>query len=125
MRGDVVKDDFGSHAVFSEQGAFASYMTAAKVLDVISRFQGCAGQASDAVSAYTEVKKNERRAKVMELTKIRVPSHLDASTTFPPPQIMGRKSRPSGYHLKDICTDTHWQDCCGSENLKKVLTENG
>ena len=30
-------------------------MTAAKVLDVISRLRGFAGQASDAVSAYTQV----------------------------------------------------------------------
>ena len=31
-------------------------MTAAKVMDVISRRPGCAGQAADAASAYTQVK---------------------------------------------------------------------
>ena len=31
-------------------------MTAAKVMDVIERLPDCAGQASDAVSAYTQVK---------------------------------------------------------------------
>ena len=31
-------------------------MTAAKVMDIISRLPGCAGQAADAVSAYTLVK---------------------------------------------------------------------
>ena len=31
-------------------------MTAAKVMDIISRLPGCAGQAADAVSAYTQVK---------------------------------------------------------------------
>ena len=31
-------------------------MTAAKVMDIISRLSGCAGQAADAVSAYTQVK---------------------------------------------------------------------
>ena len=30
-------------------------MTAAKVMDIISRLPGCAGQAADAVSAYTQV----------------------------------------------------------------------
>ena len=55
LRGDIVKDDSGSYAVFTEQGS-ASQMTAAKVMDIISRLPGCAGQTADAVSAYTQVK---------------------------------------------------------------------
>ena len=53
LRGDIVKDDSGSYAVFTEQGSSASQMTAAKVMDIISRLPGCAGRAADAVSAYT------------------------------------------------------------------------
>ena len=34
-RGDVVKDDSGSYAVFTEQGLSVSQMTAAKVTDII------------------------------------------------------------------------------------------
>ena len=56
LRGDSVKDDSGSFAVFTEQGSPASQMTAAKVMDIISRLPGCAGQAADAVSVYTQVK---------------------------------------------------------------------
>ena len=56
LRGDIVKDDSGSYTVFTEQGSSASQMTAAKVMDIISRWPGCAGQAADAVSAYTQVK---------------------------------------------------------------------
>ena len=56
LRGDIVKDDSGSYAVFSEQGSSASQMTAVKVMDIISRLPGCAGQAADAVSVYTQVK---------------------------------------------------------------------
>ena len=56
LRGDMVKDDSGSYAVFTEQGSSASQMTAAKVMDIISRLLGCAGQAADAVSPYTQVK---------------------------------------------------------------------
>ena len=52
LRGDIVKDDSGTYAVFTEQGSSASQMTAAKVMDIISRLPGCAGQAADAVSAY-------------------------------------------------------------------------
>ena len=51
FRGDIAKDDSGSFAVFTEQGSSASQMTAAKVMDVISRLPGCARQAADAVSA--------------------------------------------------------------------------
>ena len=40
----------------NKQGSSASQMTAAKVMDNISRLPGCAGQAADVVSAYTQVK---------------------------------------------------------------------
>ena len=53
-------DDSGSYAVFAEQGSSDSQMMAAKVLDVIARLSGCAGQANDAVSANTQVKNGRR-----------------------------------------------------------------
>ena len=34
-------------------------MTAAKVMDIISRLPGCSGQAADAISAYTQVEKED------------------------------------------------------------------
>ena len=43
LRGDIVKDDSGSYAVFTEQGSSASQMTAAKIMDIISRLPGCDG----------------------------------------------------------------------------------
>ena len=33
LRGDIVKDDSGAYAVFTEQGSSASQMKAAKVMD--------------------------------------------------------------------------------------------
>ena len=56
LRGDIVKDDSGAYAVFTEQGSSASQMTAAKIMDIISRLPGCDGEAGDAVSAYTQIK---------------------------------------------------------------------
>ena len=41
LRGDIVKDDSGAYAVFTEQGSSASPMTAAKVMDIVSRLPGC------------------------------------------------------------------------------------
>ena len=51
-----MKDDSGSYAVYTQQGSSASQMTAPKVMDIISRVPGGAGQAADAASAYTQVK---------------------------------------------------------------------
>ena len=81
LRGDIVKDDSGSYAVFTEQGSSASQMTAAKVMDTLSRLPGCAGQEADAVSAYTQVKMEEA-SKLLKIPKsecpdtwIRLPRH--------------------------------------------------
>ena len=40
LRGDIVNDDSGNYAVFTDQGA-PSHMMTSKVLDVISRVPGC------------------------------------------------------------------------------------
>ena len=81
LRGDIVKDDSGSYAVFTEQGSSASQMTAVKIMDIISRLPGCDGQAADAVSAYTQVKM-ENAHKLLKIPKsecpdiwIRLPRH--------------------------------------------------
>ena len=72
LRGDIVKDDSGSYAVFTEQGSSASQMTAAKVMDITSRLPGCTGQAADAVSAYTQVKM-EDAPKFLKIPKSECP----------------------------------------------------
>ena len=56
LRGDIFKDESGAYAVLTDQGSSASQMTAAKVMECISRLPGCDGHAADAVSAYTQVK---------------------------------------------------------------------
>ena len=50
LRGDIVKDDSGAYAAFTEHGSSASQMTAAKVMNVIARLPDCDGQAADAVT---------------------------------------------------------------------------
>ena len=97
LRGDIVKDDSGAYAVFTEQGSSASQMTAAKIMDVIERLPGCAGQATDAVSVYTQAK-NGRCSQIFENSQIGMSRHLDSSTTTPMAKIMvqyGRSSRSS------------------------------
>ena len=81
LRGEIVKDDSGSYAVFIEQGSSASQMTSAKIMDIISRLPGCGGQAADAASAYTQVKMEDAH-KLLKIPKsecpdiwIRLPRH--------------------------------------------------
>ena len=97
LRGDIVEDDSGSYAVFTEQGSSASQMTAATVMDIISRLPGCAGQAADAVSAQ-DPSQNGRCSKIVENFKIGMSRHMDSSTTSHMAKIMvqyGRSSRSS------------------------------
>ena len=79
--GGIVKDDSGSYAVFTEQRSLASQMTAAKVMDIISILSGCAGQAANAVSAFTQIEM-EDAPKLLQIPKsecpdiwIRLPRH--------------------------------------------------
>ena len=78
---EIVKVNSGSYAVFTEQGSAASQMTAAKIMDIISRLPGCDEQAADAVSAYTQVKMEDAH-KLLKIPKsecpdiwIRLPRH--------------------------------------------------
>ena len=79
LREDIVKDDSGAFAVFTEQGSSASQMTDAKIMDVIARLPGCVGQA--AVSAFTQEKLKDA-PKLLKIPKsecpdvrIRLPRH--------------------------------------------------
>ena len=69
-------------------------MTAAKVMDIISRLLGCAGQAADAVSACTPVKMKDAH-KLLKNSKIGMSRHLDSSTTTQMAKIMVQYGRPS------------------------------
>ena len=89
-----MKDDSGSYAVFTEQGSSASRMTAAKVMDFISRLPGCTGQAADGVSACTQVK-NEDAPKLLKMSKIAMSRHSASSTTTQMAKIVVQYGRPS------------------------------
>ena len=79
------------YAVLIEHGSSASHMTTAKVLVVISRLTECAGQACDAVSAYTNVKM-EDAPKLLEQPETEYPIILDSQTSIPPPKMVGQNS---------------------------------
>ena len=111
------EDDSGSYAVFAEQGSSASQMTAAKIIDIISRLPGCTGQAADAVSACTRIKM-EDAPKFLQIPKSECPDILDVHQST-----NGRNHGPVWktrlFLLNGTCTVILWQDYCGKGNLRK------
>ena len=77
FRGDIVEDESGAYAVFTEHGSSASQMTAAKIMGVIARLPGCDGQAADDVSACTQIK-NGGCSQIAQNSKVRIrlPRHI-------------------------------------------------
>ena len=104
LRGDVVKDDPVSYAVFTEQGSSASQMTAAKIMDIISRLPGCDGQAADAVSAYTQVKMEDAH-KLLKIPKSECPD-----------PVVPLERNLYGHHLAALL----WERLC-----EKILLKHG
>ena len=105
-----MKDDSGSYAVFTEQGSSASQMTAAKVMDIISRLPGCAGQAADAVSAFSQVKMEDAH----KLFKIpRIFGYVYQNNTGN----HGPVWKTQSFLLSEICMVILWQVLKG--NLRK------
>ena len=92
-------------------------MTAAKIMDIISRLPGCDGQAADAVSAETQVKMEDAH-KLIKILKIGVSRHLDSSTTTQMAKI-SPVWKTQSFLLSGICTVILWQDYYGKGNLRK------
>ena len=97
LRGDIVKDNSGSYAVFTEQGSSASQVTAAIVMEFILRLPGCTRQSADAPSACTQVEMDDAPS-VLKNSAVRMSRFLDSSTKTQMAKIMvqhGRSSRSS------------------------------
>ena len=113
---DIVKDDAGDYAVFTEQGSSASQMTAAEVMDVVACVPDCDGQAADAVSAYTQVNMED----APRLLRIPMSECPDIWIRLPLHDINGpnhgRALKIQWVLLNEICTDTHLLDYCGKDS---------
>ena len=97
-------------------------MTAAKVMDIISRLPGCAGQAADAVSAKTQVKMEDART-LLKIPMSECPRYLDTSTETQVAKIMVQYGRPSRSSWKEsvrssfgrtIMGKTIWESSIGT-----------
>ena len=118
LRGDIVKDDSGSYAVFTEQGSSLSQMTAATIMDIISRLPGCDGQAADAVSAYTQVKMEDAH-KLLKKFQNRSVQTFGFVYNDTNGQNHGPVWKTQSFLFSGICTVILWQDYYGKGNLRK------
>ena len=119
LQDDIVKDDSGSYAVFTEQGSSASQMTAAKVMDIVSRLPGCSGQAADAVSVFTLVKMEDASTLIKKIPKsecpdiwIRLPRHKWAKS-------WSSMEDPSRSSQKESVRSSFGRANYGKRNLRK------
>ena len=72
LRGDIVKDDFGSFAVFNEHGSSASQMTAAKIMDIYFQIAGLrwtSSRRSISLPAWQVTKVKIKREVILEAQK--------------------------------------------------------
>ena len=116
LRGDIVKHDSGSYAVFTEQGSSASHMTAAKVMDILSRLPGSSGQAADAVSACTQVKM-ENASTLLQSPKSECPDFGYYRSAGG--RNHGLVWKTQSFLSEGICTVTLWQDFHVKGNMRK------
>ena len=118
LRGDTVKDDSGSCAVFTEQGSSATQMTAAKVMDVISRLPDCNGQAADAVSANTL---RWRWRMIPDCSEFQSQTVQTYGYVFHDVngQHHGLTLKIQWFLLNEIGTVTHLQASCGDDRSRK------
>ena len=105
LRGDIVKDDSGAYAVFTEQGSSASQMTAAKVVDVFARLPDCKEKLR-MLKSYLKIPKSECPDVWIRLPKQNGRSH-------------GIILKILLFFLKETYTDTHSQGSCGKDGSKK------
>ena len=120
LRGDVVNDDSGSFAVFTEQGSSASQMIAAKVMDVIARLPDCAGHAADEVSAYTQEKWRTLQGCLNSRSQnVQINGYVFQDTNG---RNFGQASKTQWFLTNETCTDTHLLASCGKDNFEEVLS---
>ena len=110
LRSDIVKDDSGSYAVFTEQGSSASQMTAARVMEFVFK----------TTSAYTQVKMEDAPMvlKKFQSQNVQIFGYVYRSTNGPN---HGPAQKTQSFLLNGICRAILWQDYYGKGNSRKFF----
>ena len=98
-------------------------MTAAKVMDIKSRLPGSAGQAADAVSAYTQVTMEDAPT-LLKIPKSECPDFWIRLPKHKWPKLWSRKEDPVVPLERDLYGHP-LADLSGERQFEKVLLEDG
>ena len=117
LRGDIVQDNSGSYAVFTEQGSSASQMTAAKIMDIISGLPWLRWTSSRrSISLYPVSMEDAHKL-------LKIPKSECQTFGFVYHDTNGQNHGPvwktQSFLLSEICMVILWQDYCGKGNLRK------
>ena len=145
LRGDIVKDDSGAHAVFTEQGSWASQMTTA---ELEPKLQKCGGRLvlrgdmvkddSGAYAVFTGQGSSASQVTAAEVVDVvaRLPdcdgqaadsvsAYTEAKLDDAPRLLKTQMAKHPGQTLKipwyvsnEIYMDIHWQDCFMGKTLR-------
>ena len=120
----AVKNVSGSYAATTGTIRARSQMTVSKVMNVIARLPGCAGQAADAVSAYTPSQHGGRSsiAETSQVRRVQTSGYVyqDRSGQIHLPTLKNR-----WFFLNQNCTDPHLLDNFGKDNSKMFCRTHG
>ena len=105
-------------SLLNKQGSFASQMTTANVMDVISRLPGCGGQAADAISAYTQVKMEDAPS-LLRIPKSECPDIWIRLPRHKWPKSLSRMEEPVVPLERNLCGLTHLHSSCGKDSSRK------
>ena len=111
----------GHRAVVLEQGASASQMAAAEILDTISKLFGVAGETTDAISSCTQGKMTEAPRWLPMLDK-KMSCIFDHNFNDKDQKVAIILNTQWDF-LKDIHIVTHWPAFFGEENFEEVIFE--
>ena len=99
-------------------------MSVAKVMDIISRLPGCAGQAADAVSAFTQVKMKDA-PKLLKIPKSECPDMWIRLTRHEWPKSWSSMDSTQSFLLSEICMGHPLAGLLGERQFEKILLKYG
>ena len=123
LRGDVVKDDSGSYAVFTEQVSSAAQMTAAKSHGYHFQTARLLGTSSRRSMCFYQ-DQSGRCSQIVQNSKIGVSRHFGFVYHDTNCLNHGPVWKIQSYLLSEICMIILWKDCYGKGNLRKSFLKH-
>ena len=115
LRGDIVDDDSGVYAVFTEHASSASPWTSVKLMDVVARFPGWRTSRPCCINIHWG--EHGGCFRLLTNSKVCMAACVDTSSTRHNVTLLVRLRRPCGTSGNN-CTDNRLQASCGKDNRR-------